>query len=177
MDKIVNTLWDNIGYIVLWGTIPVFTIVGKEWLWFALMLWMLASSMDILTWYLIALYKGTVSSNTFWKWIIKRAFILIIWGLMTIIFRHLSLQATYITDVTRLPIVIGAIPIGFFHMATLQELISIDEHAEQIFPEYKMFKVIGNISRWINKSLRGWIDRKTKKIADKVDDKLSPKEQ
>lgn len=175
MNRLLTILSDNICYIILWGTIPIFAIVGRERYAFALLFRMIVSATDILFGYMLASYKWEVSSNMFGRWLIKRAFILIIWGLLTIIFWHLAVQAGYWSDNARATIVIWAIPIGFFHLATLQELISILEHAEDMFPEYKMFKFMNAISKWIDKSVWWWLDRKAKKLSDKIDDNLSAK--
>lgn len=157
VSKYLAVLCSNHSFeISVWLGVAVFNIVGIRYLWFAIIIWLVISGLDMLFGSIKAkFYKDNWDSRIFGKAFFKRAIVFVMGWLVTIIARHLS---TLFAD-DNIRTIISIVPIGYFHLFSFQEFGSLLEH-------------------WVDTDPNNWATRLIKKIywivkqrtIDKVDD-------
>lgn len=172
ISKYLLTLCSNHSFeisVAVW--VAIFNIVGIRYLWFAIIIWVLISWLDMLFGSIKAkFYKDNRDSRIFGKAFFKRVIVFIMWGLTTIICWHLS---TLFAD-NNIRTIISILPIGFFHLFSFQELGSLLEHWIDTDPNNWATKLIKKLYGIVKQRTIEKIDELVRKYTDTFYDDNSP---
>lgn len=162
ITKHLTTLCTSHSFEIFWWTgIVVLYVVWPRYLFFALVMWVIASGIDMLIGSLKAkFFHDDFDSRIFGKSIIKRVVVLL-FGLFLIV---LCWHVASIVDSQTYKTIVSILPIWYFHLFTLQEITSLLEQWTDIDPDNRAVKIVTKIARAIKS-----------RVVKAVDDKIAIK--
>lgn len=148
--------------IFWWAGVVILYIVWPRYLFISLVMRVIASAIDMFIGFMKAkFFHDDFDSRIFWKSIIKRTVVLLFGLFLVALCWHIAT----LVDNQWIKTIISILPIGYFHLFTLQEVTSLLEQWTDIDPDNRAVKIITKTARAIKSRVVKTVDDK---IAIKV---------